>query len=159
MLLFLLESRGLDPAALSRLVNKEAGLLGVSGSTRRHAGPAGARGGGSARRRRGRAVLLPGRKFLGGLVAALGGLDTLVFTAGIGERSAVIRARICDGLEYLGLELDAARNAAHAPIISSDASRVVVRVIPTDEDLMIARHTHRLIVEEGADHGPRMSST
>ena len=81
------------------------------------------------------------RKYLGGLVAALGGLDTLVFTAGIGEHSAVIRARICEGLAYLGLEVDAARNAAHAPIISRDASRVVVRVIPTDEDLMIARHT------------------
>ena len=75
----------------------------------------------------------------------LGGLDTLVFTAGIGERAAVIRARICDGLDYLGLQVDATRNAAHAPVISSDASRVVVRVIPTDEDLMIARHTRRLI--------------
>jgi acetate kinase len=151
VLLYLLESRGLDPAALSRLVNKEAGLLGVSGSSadmqdllaREEADP-----------RAAEAVALfcyQARKFLGALVAALGGLDTLVFTAGIGEHAAAIRARICDGLEYLGLQVDAARNAAHESIISSDTSRVVVRVIPTDEDLMIARHTHRLIAEEGAD--------
>jgi acetate kinase len=152
VLLYLMESRGLDAAALSRLVNKEAGLLGVSGSSadmrdllaREAADP-----------RAADAVALfcyQARKFLGALVAALGGLDTLVFTAGIGERAAVIRARICDGLEYLGLQIDAARNAVHAPIISSDASRVVVRVIPTDEDLMIARHTRRWIAEGGGDH-------
>jgi acetate kinase len=64
----------------------------------------------------------------------------------------VIRARIRDGLAYLGLHVDAARNGAPAPVISSDASRVVVRVIPTDQDRSIARHTHRLI-EEGADNG------
>ena len=93
-------------------------------------------------------------------MAALGGLDTLVFTAGIGEHSAAIRARICDGLGYLGLEVDAARNAAHAPIISRDASRVVVRVIPTDEDLMIARHTLPLDPGGGSPPWrPRMSST
>jgi acetate kinase len=152
VLLYLLESRGLDAVALSRLVNKQAGLLGVSGSSadmqdlleREGEDP-----------RAGEAVALfcyQARKFVGALVAALGGLDTLVFTAGMGEHSAVIRGRICDGLGYLGLQLDAARNATHAPIISSDASRVVVRVIPTDEDLMIARHTYRLIAEEGAVH-------
>jgi len=153
VLRFLLESRGLTPTALSRLVNKEAGLLGVSGSTAdmqellvREPEDS----------RAADAVALfcyQAQKHLGGLVAALGGLDTLVFTAGIGEHSSVIRARICEGLGYLGLEIDAARNAAHAPIISSHASRVVVRVIPTDEDLMIARHTYRLIQEEGARHG------
>jgi acetate kinase len=152
VLLYLLEARGLGSADLSRLVNKQAGLLGVSGSTadmkdllaREAVDP-----------RAADAVALfcyQARKFLGALVAALGGLDTLVFTAGIGEHAAVIRARICDGLEYLGLRLEPARNAAHAPIISSDASRVVVRVIPTDEDLMIVRHTYRLIAEEGAGH-------
>jgi acetate kinase len=92
------------------------------------------------------------RKFVGALTAALGGLDTFVFTAGIGERSAVIRSRSCEGLGDLGLQLDAAGNAAHAPVISSDASRVVARVMPTDEDLIIARHTHRL-VDEGAVNG------
>jgi acetate kinase len=152
VLLYLLESRGLDAAALSRLVNKQAGLLGVSGSSadmqdlleREEVDP-----------RAAEAVALfcyQARKFLGALVAALGGLETLVFTAGIGQHSAVIRARICAGLEYLGLRVDQTRNAAHAPIISSDASRVVVRVMPTDEDLMIARHTFRLVAEGGAVH-------
>jgi acetate kinase len=152
VLLYLLESRGLDPAALSRLVNKEAGLLGVSGSSadmedllaREATDPQAAE-----------AVALfcyQARKFLGALVAALEGLDTLVFTAGIGEHAPVIRARICDGLGYLGLEVDTARNANHESIISTDPSRVVVRVIPTDEDLIIARHTHRFIKEGGADH-------
>jgi len=75
----------------------------------------------------------------------LEGLDTLVFTAGIGEHAPVIRQRICNGLGYLGLQVDATRNAQHAPIISTDSSRVVVRVIPTDEDLIIARHTRRLM--------------
>jgi acetate kinase len=152
VLLYLLESRGLDAAALSRLVNKESGLLGVSGSSadmrdlleREAADP-----------RAAEAVALfcyQARKFVGALVAALGGLDTLVFTAGIGQRSAVIRERICAGLEYLGLQVDPTRNAAHAPIISGEASRVVVRVMPTDEDLMIARHTYRVVAEEGAVH-------
>jgi acetate kinase len=153
VLLFLLESRGMSPADLSRLVNKEAGLLGVSGTTadmqdlltREATDPCAADAVGL--------FCYQARKLLGGLVAALGGLDTLVFTAGIGEHSPVIRARICDGLRYLGVEVDTARNAVHAPLISSDASRVVVRVIPTNEDLMIARHTHRLILEEEANHG------
>jgi len=152
VLLFLLESRGLTPAALSHLVNKEAGLLGVSGST---ADMQDLLASEATDSRAADAVALfcyQARKILGGLVAALEGLDTLVFTAGIGEHSAAIRARICDGLGYLGLEVDPARNAVHAPLISRDASRVVVRVIPTDEDMMIARHTHSVIVEEGATH-------
>jgi acetate kinase len=85
------------------------------------------------------------RKSVGALVAALGGVDTLIFTAGIGEHSAPIRERICEGLEFLGLKLDVERNARHAPIVSRDGSRVVVRVMKTDEDLMIARHVRHLL--------------
>jgi len=77
--------------------------------------------------------------------ARRGRLDTLVFSAGIGERSAPIRARICDGLAFLGIERDERRSTEHAPVISSDASRVAVRVIPTDEQLMIARSVCRLL--------------
>jgi acetate kinase len=79
------------------------------------------------------------KKWIGALSAALGGLDTLVFSGGIGEHAAAVRARICDGLEHLGLQLDAGRNGAGDDVISSDASRVAVRVIPTDEELLIAR--------------------
>ncbi len=85
------------------------------------------------------------KKYVGAYAAALGGLENLVFTGGIGEHAAPIRARICAGLEFLGIHLDATRNAAHAPVISTDASRVTVRVISTDEELMIARSVCRLL--------------
>ena len=81
------------------------------------------------------------RKFIGAYAAVLGGLDTLVFTGGIGERAAPVRAEICQGLEFLGIEISSKLNTQHAEIISSAKSRCTVRVIPTDEDLMIARHT------------------
>jgi acetate kinase len=79
------------------------------------------------------------KKWIGGFAAVLGGLDTLVFAGGIGENSATIRTRICDGLGFLGIELDQKRNAEHAPWISTGNGRVKVRVIHTDEELMIAR--------------------
>jgi len=79
------------------------------------------------------------------LTAALGGLDTLVFTGGIGEHASTVRERICIGLEFLGVRLAPDRNAAQAPIISGDDGQVTVRVMPTDEDLMIGRHTIRLM--------------
>jgi acetate kinase len=78
---------------------------------------------------------------LGGLTAALGGLDGLVFTAGIGERSPEIRKRVCEKAAWLGIELDHAANARGGPRLSTDGSRVGVYAIPTDEELMIARHT------------------
>ncbi|HET6344234.1 MAG TPA: acetate kinase, partial [Myxococcota bacterium] len=78
------------------------------------------------------------------LTTTLGGLDTLVFTGGVGEHAAPVRARICDGLAFLGVHIDGQRNAVGAPIISADAAAVTVRVMGTDEDLMIARHTRAL---------------
>lgn len=84
-------------------------------------------------------------KWVGSFSAALGGLDTLVFAGGIGENSAVVRHRICAGLGFLGIELDEARNAGNASVISTDASRVSVRVVRTDEELMIARSTVRVL--------------
>jgi acetate kinase len=81
----------------------------------------------------------------GMLAASLGGIDAFVFTAGIGENSASMRARICERLAWLGVELDAAANADRAQVISSTSSRVPVYVIPTDEELMIARHTWALL--------------
>jgi acetate kinase len=79
------------------------------------------------------------RKCIGAFAAALGGLDTLVFAGGIGENASTVRARICDGLGFLGIELDEQRNAKHEPWISSGTGRVKVRVIRTDEELMIAK--------------------
>jgi acetate kinase len=81
---------------------------------------------------------------LGSLVAALGGLDALVFTAGIGEHAPEIRRRVCRDASWLGLDLDEAANKAGGPRITTAASRTSAWVIPTDEDLMIARHTWSL---------------
>ena len=146
--LFLLEERGLTPTEVGDLVNKQAGLLGVSGTSAdmrdlldREAYD----------ERAAEAVDLfcyQAKKFLGALAAALGGLDALVFTGGIGEHAARVRERICEGLGFLGIRLDPERNAAHAPVISGDDTAVTVRVVPTDEDLMVARHTRRLIEQE-----------
>jgi acetate kinase len=146
--LYLLEERGLTPTEVSDLLNKRAGLIGVSGTSadmrdllRRE----------PADGRAAEAVALfcyQAKKFLGALAAALGGLDALVFTGGIGEHSATVRERVCEDLEFLGIRLDTDRNAAHARVVSSDASGVRVLIVPTDEDLMVARHTRRLIEQE-----------
>ena len=85
------------------------------------------------------------RKWIGAFAAALGGLDTLVFAGGIGENSAVVRQRICSDLSFLGIELNEERNAKNAALISADCGRVAVRVICTDEELMIARSTLRVL--------------
>src|SRR5262249_41519093 len=86
--------------------------------------------------------------FAGMLAAALGGLDAFVFTAGIGENSATMRARIAETLAWLGVTLDADANAARKPLISRKDSRVAVYVIPTNEELMIARHTLELLLTQ-----------
>ena len=142
---FLTRSGQMTPARYHEMVNHEAGLLGVSetSSDMRDLLPREADDVRAAE-----AVELfcyQAKKWVGAFTAALGGLDTLVFSAGIGERSAPIRARICEGLGFLGIELDAARNTANAPVISTDAGRVAVRVIPTDEEQMIARAAARLL--------------
>jgi len=77
---------------------------------------------------------------IGALIAVLGGLDMLVFTAGIGEHNAVLRERICDGLEWFGVELDRDRNAINAATVSSAGSRVLVAVEPTNEEWIAAKH-------------------
>ena len=85
------------------------------------------------------------KKWIGSFAAALDGLDTIVFAGGIGENAAVVRARICEGLSFLGVELDAAANSRHGAVISMSGSRVTVRVIHTDEEVMIARSVYRVL--------------
>lgn len=85
------------------------------------------------------------KKWIGSFTAALGGLDTLVFSGGIGEHAPTVRARICDGLEFLGIELEEERNAANESVISAPAGRAAVRVIPTDEEQTIVRSTCRVL--------------
>jgi hypothetical protein len=85
------------------------------------------------------------KKWIGSFAAALGGLDTLVFAGGIGENAPLVRGRICDGVGFLGIELNEGRNTKNASLISTDSGRVAVRVIRTDEELMIARSTMRVL--------------
>ena len=85
------------------------------------------------------------KKWIGAFAAALGGLDTLVFAGGIGENRPPVRARICVGMGFLGIELEETQNVANEGVISAAASRVAVRVIHTDEELMIARSVARLL--------------
>ena len=136
VVLFLLQAKTMSAAAIQHLLYDRSGLLGVSGlsSDMRELSA-------SAHPRAREAIdLFVYRmvKEVGALVAVLGGLDGLVFTAGIGENSARVRALVCDRLTWAGVELDDAANAAGAALISAPDSRVVVRVIPTDEERMIA---------------------
>jgi acetate kinase len=87
------------------------------------------------------------KKWIGSFAAALGGLDTLVFSGGIGEHSPIVRERICQGLEFLGLQIDGKRNATNQAVISPDGGRVRIRVIPTDEEIMIARSVCSFVAE------------
>lgn len=143
VLLYLMDHHGLDARALEKLLYQESGLLGVSGIASDLRTLLG-----SADPRAAEAIDLfvyrIGRE-LGSLAAALGGLDALVFTGGIGENSATIRARVCRDAAWLGVELDAAANDAGGPRISRAGSRVTAWVIPTNEELMIAEHTRRLL--------------
>ena len=91
------------------------------------------------------------KKWIGAFSAALGGLDTLVFAGGIGENASLVRTRICAGLGFLGIELEEKRNIANAAVISEDASRVAVRVMHTDEELMIARSVCRILGIDSAN--------
>jgi acetate kinase len=146
IVLHLIRAYGMDADAVERMLYNECGLKGVSGiSNDMRALLA------SDDPRAGHAIdLFVWRicRELGALAAVQGGLDGLVFTAGIGERSAEIRERVCEKAAWLGIEFDQAANARGGPRISADGSRVAVYAIPTDEELMIARHT--LAVLRGA---------
>ena len=142
---YLARTEGMSADQFHKMVNTESGLLGVSETSadmrdllkQEPSDP-----------RAADAVALfccQAKKWVGALAAALGGLDTLVFTAGIGEHSPVIRARICEGLEFLGVTLDETRNEAGEPVISTNDSRATVRVMHTDEESEIARSVSELL--------------
>jgi acetate kinase len=143
VILYLMDERKMDTRAIERLIYSESGLLGVSGiSSDMRTLLA------SADPRARLAVdlyLYRIRRELGSLAAALDGLDALVFTAGIGENAAAVRERVVRDAVWLGLVLDAAANDTGGPRISAPGSRVGAWVIPTNEELMIARHTRRVI--------------
>jgi acetate kinase len=158
VVLYLFQGLGLSDKEVEAILYRKSGLLGISGISSdmrvllESSDP--------------RATLAVdyfvyrAAKEIGALAAVLGGIDGLVFCAGIGENSAEIRRRICEASEWLSIELDPSANARHGPRISSAGSRVSVRVIPTNEELMIARHAGSLLglgdvsaTEEGVLHG------
>jgi acetate kinase len=152
VLIHMLLSTGMKPAQVSGLVNREAGLLGDFGTSadmrdlleHEEDDP-----------RAAEAIDLfcyQAKTFLGTLDAALGGLDTLVFTGGIGEHAAPVRWRICEGLAFLGTRLDQDRNVTHAPVISREDGAVNRSRGADRRNLMIARHTHRLNTQKGAQN-------
>ncbi len=137
VLLYLMAEEGLDAAAISDLLYKQSGLLGLSGisndmrTLEASDAPEAAQ-----------AIdyfVFRIQREVGGLAAALGGIDALVFCGGIGENSRMIRARVCERLGWMGIEIDHAANATNAPVISSALARTTVMVLPTNEELVIAR--------------------
>ncbi len=142
---FLASTESMDAAAYEKMVTHESGLLGVS-ETSSDIRDLLAREASDVRAAEAVALFCyQAKKWIGSFAAALGGLDTLVFAGGIGENAVSIRARICEGLQFLGVELNDARNAHAAPSISADSGRVAVRVIRTDEESVIASSTIRVL--------------
>ena len=152
ILLYLLMEKGRSPTTVDYLVNQRSGLIGVSGSSsdmrdllnREPTDPHAAQ-----------AIEMycyQARKYVAAMASVLAGLDTFVFTAGVGTNAPKIRQRICTGLEFMGIHIDPARNEANAAVISTDDSPVTVRVMKTDEELTIARHTYKFL--NGQAHSP-----
>ena len=145
VLVHLMREKKYEWHQIDEVVNNKAGLLGVSGisSDMRNLLEQRDRAPNAAQSVELFCYQL--RKHIGAMAAVLGGIDTLVFTGGIGENAAAVRWEVCAGLAYLGIALDADKNTAHAQIISGPGSACTVRVIRTNEDLMIARHTRALL--------------
>jgi acetate kinase len=148
IVLHLFQTLGKSAADVEKLLYKQSGLIGISGISNDMRDLL---GNSSAEAKL--AVdyfVYAAAKHIGSLTAALGGVDGIVFTAGIGEHSAEVRRRICEASAWLGVKVDAAANTKHGPKISAADSRVSVWVVPTNEELMIARHTGRLLGLTGA---------
>ena len=141
--LYLMQQEGLPPDEIAELLYTESGMLGLSGisndmreleaSDHPHA------------REAIDYYVFRLQRELGGMAAAMGGVDALVFCGGIGENSRLIRARVCERTEWMGIELDHSRNQDNAPVISTAFSRTTIMVIPTDEELVIARAARQMI--------------
>jgi acetate kinase len=144
VILFLEQERGMMASQVEDMLYRRSGLLGVSGGIASDMPTLLASGDAHAVQAVELFVYRIARD-VGALTSSLGGLDGIVFTAGIGENASSIRDAICARLVWLGVELDAQANEAHAPLISSPRSKVAVRVIPTDEETVIARHTMKVI--------------
>jgi acetate kinase len=137
VLLYLMDQKGLTAAQISDILYRQSGLLGLSGLSNDMRTLEAANAPEAAE-----AIdyfVFRCQREVGAMAAALGGIDALVFCGGIGENSRLIRARICERLGWMGIEIDHARNAANDRVVSSDLARTTVMVIPTNEELVIAR--------------------
>jgi acetate kinase len=144
---FLMNKKNMTAAEVDNLMNKKSGVLGISGVSSDFRDIEEAANGGNKRAK----LALDKfsymvKKYIGSYAAAMGGLDVLVFTAGLGENSITARESICEGLEFLGVELDTAKNNTRGKeaLVSKDGSKVQILVIPTNEEVMIARDTKKL---------------
>jgi acetate kinase len=148
LLFYLAEQEGLDTKALAHILNKESGIQGISGVSSDLRDVEEAASSGNSRAKLAEEMLYYGiRKYIGAYAAAMGGIDALVFTAGIGENSVSGREKICSGLEFLGIKIDSEKNKVRGKerIISTDDATVAVLVVPTNEELVIARDTKRIV--------------
>lgn len=150
LIYYLARAERMTAARFQRMVNHESGLLGVSGISSDMRDLLAKEGGDVHAAESVALFCYQAKKWTGSFVAALGGLDALVFAGGIGENAPPVRARICEGLNFLGIELHKARNSKSEEVISKDGSQVAVRVIHTDEELMIARSVCRSLRLGGA---------
>src|SRR4030095_8683204 len=154
VIIYLMDEHKMDARAIEKLLYRESGLLGVSGISSDMRALLSSN---SASARLAIDVYVYRiRRELGSLAAALGGLDAIVFTGGIGEHAPAVRERVCHDASWLGIELDPPANARGGPRISAAGSRVRAWVVPTNEELMIARHTQRVLGREGGrawEHG------
>ncbi|MGA8163559.1 MAG: acetate/propionate family kinase [Waddliaceae bacterium] len=148
LLIFLMTERGLTGDALRQLINRESGILGISGVSADMKELLSKEESDSNAALAIEIFCLQASKFIGAFSSVLSGLHTLIFTGGIGENSPPIRQRICAKLKHLGLNLDEINNEKNHPVISNKESVVTVRVMQTNEELMIARHTHRVACSE-----------
>ncbi|MDQ3818206.1 MAG: acetate/propionate family kinase, partial [Acidobacteriota bacterium] len=148
---FISAKEGLSAQDVETMLNKQSGLIGISGLTNDMRELLAEAHENDDRRARLAIEIFcyRARKYIGAYLAAMNGADAIIFTGGIGENSAEVRAKISDGLQWLGLELDEERNGAHTNgregLISRDGSRLAAYVIPTDEELLIARDTVRCV--------------
>jgi acetate kinase len=143
VILYLLREQNMDADDLSDLLNKQAGLKAISGKESDIQELLDAAPGNSQAAEAVHLFCYQVKKFTGALAAVMGGLDTFIFTGGIGEHAPEIREHICEGLEFLGIHLDTTHNEQTAAVISARESGVTIRVIPTSEEQMIAQHTRQ----------------
>jgi len=148
IIIYLMRQKGYDPNELDRLLNYESGILGVSGLSSDMKTLIQKSGDESNAALAIDMFCYYVRKHIGALVTVLGGIDILIFTGGIGEKSALIRSKICKHLEHIGIQLDEDLNSANADVITLPESTCTVRIIQTMEDLMIARQTHDVIFSD-----------